>query len=156
MEDDLRWKMTMDGGRPLKEDDLGGWKTTLDGRHLGWKITLDRIWPWMENILGWKMTLAGRHPLDGRKPYIEDDPGWETTLTLDRRQPWIEDNIGFRKSSSSSQPQIGAWHSSAPACFHIYSFIVIEIVLTFGRHLCKEHMSHLFIDKQYQHGWGQT
>ena len=30
-EDDLRWKMTFDGRRPLMEDDLQ-WKTTFDRR----------------------------------------------------------------------------------------------------------------------------
>ena len=45
MEDDLGWKMTLDGRRSWMEIDLG-WKITLDGRY-----------SWMEDDLGWKTTF---------------------------------------------------------------------------------------------------
>ena len=45
MEDDLWWKTTFDGGRPLLEDDLW-WKMTFDGRQL-----------FMEGNLLWKTIL---------------------------------------------------------------------------------------------------
>ena len=61
-EDNLRWKMTFDGRRPLMEDDLLR-KTTIDGRR-----------PLAEEDLWQKTTF------DGRRPFIEDDLQWKTTM----------------------------------------------------------------------------
>ena len=51
MEDNLRWKTTFDGRRPLMEDGLQ-WKTTFDGRR-----------PSMEDDLRWKTTFLRKYNL---------------------------------------------------------------------------------------------
>ena len=58
MEDDLLWKMTLDG---RLEDDLG-WKMTLDGRRLWTKCNLELKRTLLEDGIGWKTTLDGRQP----------------------------------------------------------------------------------------------
>ena len=70
MEDDLRWRRTFDGRRPLMKEDHW-WKTTFEGR---WpqreddfygrrpKTTFDGGPPLMEDSLWWKMTFDGRWP----------------------------------------------------------------------------------------------
>ena len=61
VEDDLRWKTTIDGRWPSVEDDLQG-KTTFGGRQ-----------PLLEEDLRWRMSFIGRWPL------LEDNPWWKTT-----------------------------------------------------------------------------
>ena len=76
-----RRKTTFDGRRLLMEDDLR-WKTTLDGRYPSIKTTFDGRRPSMEDDLQWKMTF------DGRRPLMEDDLRWK--MTLEGRQPLLE------------------------------------------------------------------
>ena len=80
MEDNIRWKTTLDGRQPLMEDELDGrqpfteemlwWKTTIDERQplmeddLWCKMTFNEIWPLMEDNLQWKMTFDGRHLIE--------------------------------------------------------------------------------------------
>ena len=89
MEDDLWWKATFDGRRPLREDNLWG-KTTFDWRRplmedgLWGKMTFEGLQPLMEDYLWGKTNFEGRHPLmkdylwwkatfDGRWPLMEED-----------------------------------------------------------------------------------
>ena len=101
MEDDLCWKMTLDGRRPFnirrpsREDNLW-WKTTFNERQLSkedniqWKTTFNWRRPLFEDNLRWKRTFNGRQPLmaenlqwetnfDGRRLSMEDSLQWKTT-----------------------------------------------------------------------------
>ena len=89
MEDDLRWKTSIDGRRPSMEDDLR-WKTTFERRpsmedNLRFKMTFDGRWSLMEDNLWWKMIFKRR------RPSIEDDLRWKTTF--DGRRPLMEDDL---------------------------------------------------------------
>ena len=76
MEDNLQWKTTFNGWRPLMEDDLR------------WKITFNGIRPSMEDNLWWKTCF------NQRWPSTEDDLWWKTTF--DRRQPSIEEDLHWK------------------------------------------------------------
>ena len=91
MEDDLWWKTTFHGRRPLIEDNLW-WKMTSDGR---WPLRR----PLMKGDLWWKRTN------DGRRPLTEDDLWWKMTLmeddlwckmTFDGRRSLMEDNLWWK------------------------------------------------------------
>ena len=71
MEDDLQWKTTLGGRRPLVEEDLQ-WKTPFGGRR-----------PLVEDDLWWKMTFGGR------RPSVEDDFPWK--MPFGGRRPSVED-----------------------------------------------------------------
>ena len=84
MKDNLWWKMTFGGRRPLVEDDLL-WKTNFIGR-----------WTSVEDNLQWKRTFGGR------RLSVEDDLQWKTTfgeddlwwkITCSRRRPSVEDTL---------------------------------------------------------------
>ena len=82
-----RCRLSFDGRRPLREDDLW-WKTTFVGR---WTLVEDDFW--------WKTTFDGRRPLmkktfDWRRPLMKDDLWWETTF--DGRQPLMEDDLWWK------------------------------------------------------------
>ena len=87
VEDDLWWKMTLGGRRPLVEDNLQ-WKTNFDGRQylveegLRWKTTFGGRWPLVENNLQWKMHFGGR------LPSMEDNLWWKTTFS--GRRPLLD------------------------------------------------------------------
>ena len=73
MEDDLQWKKTLGGRRPLVEEDLRG-KKTFGGR-----------WPSVEDDLWWKTTFSGRRTL------VENDLLWKTTFS--GKLPSVEDDL---------------------------------------------------------------
>ena len=105
MEDDLWWKKTTDGRRPLRIDDLRG-KTTFMEDKLRWKKTFDGRQPVMEDDLGWLALLLWAFVLSCsfkimpsvclyvRRPLMEDDLWWRTTL--DGRHPSMEDDLWWK------------------------------------------------------------
>ena len=73
VEDDLRWKTTFGGRRPMLEDNLW-WKTPLVEDDLRWKTTFGGRRLSVEDDLQWKTTFGGRRPM------VEDDLLWKTTF----------------------------------------------------------------------------
>ena len=94
MEDDLWWKMTFGGRRPLVEDKLR-FKTTFWGRqplvedNLCWKTTFGGRQPSVKDDLWWKTTCSGR------RPSAEDDLYWILACCLLRFAAFFENILNF-------------------------------------------------------------
>ena len=104
MEDDLWWKTTFDGRRPLTEEAFYG------------------RWPLMEDNLWWMLTF------DGRQPFMEDDLWWKTNF--EEEELWFEHglcwktNIDRRHSVNKHtfariNYKIQADHWRTKSCFNI-------------------------------------
>ena len=98
MEDNLWWKTTLDGRRPLMATFVGRRPLTEDD--LWWKTTFDRRQPSTEDDL-WRKTT-----FDGRRPLMEDNLGQKMTsdkddlrrkTTFNVRQPLIGCIVYYQK-----------------------------------------------------------
>ena len=69
------------GRRPLVEDDLW-WKTTFRGKRPLGLTTFGIRQPFIEDNLRWKMTFGGR------RPSVEDKLCWK--MTFGERRPFVE------------------------------------------------------------------
>ena len=97
MEDNVRWKMTLDGNRSLMDEHFW-WKTSFDGIQplmgddLSWKMEeiFGRRWPLMESKLWWKTGFVWEQNLieNNTKEHIL----WWTIF--DRRQLLVQYNLG--------------------------------------------------------------
>ena len=113
MEDDLWWKKTFDGRRPLMENNLW-WKTTFDGR-----------WPLMEDIFLWETSF------DGTWPLMEDylDLWWMTTF--DGRQSFMEDSQWLKMTFNEWLIIEKSRDSTLPYISLLRSFLTLPLLSAF-------------------------
>ena len=115
VEDDLRWKTTLDGRQPFVEEDLQ-WKTPFSGRrplvedNLQWKTTFHERWPFVESNSWWKTTLQhfffyeslkNQKWLPGDATCLRADPPPSVTFQrilfyVLQKQKWLEYLGGIR------------------------------------------------------------
>ena len=112
---------------------LKKWKTTsmednLSGRQPQWKITSVE-----DDISGkgpqWKMTLLAWNQQNiCRSTIVESE-----TIFKRWKTAFMEDNINISSASAVKPTWAWAWHSSAPACLHLFfKYCIISVSFNFS------------------------